>query len=301
MKLEALSVERPLVLAPMGSVSGGLLAAAVSGAGGLGLIGGGYGDAGWLREQFRLAGAARVGVGFITWSLARQPQLLDLALEHRPAAVMLSFGDPRPFAEKIRRAGAKLVLQVQNIETTREALAARPDVLVAQGTEAGGHGGDRSLFALLPHVKALAGPIPVLAAGGIVDATGLRAARALGAEGVLVGTRFIASDESLATPEAKQRLIAAKGDTTLRTTVFDIVRRYDWPRPFTGRALRNRFSDAWHGREEALRAGLEVEEARYWRAAERRDYDTAVIFAGEAVDRIDTVLPARAIVEAICG
>ena len=189
---------------------------------------------------------------------------------------------------------------MQNIETTREALAAQPDVLVAQGTEAGGHGGDRSLFALLPHVKALAGSVPVLAAGGIVDATGFRAARALGADGVLVGTRFIASDESLATPEAKQRLIAAKGDTTLRTAVFDIVRRYDWPKAFTGRALRNRFSDAWHGREEALRAGLEVEEARYWRAAERRDYDTAVIFAGEAVDRIDSLLPASAIVERIC-
>ncbi len=300
MNLEALSVERPLVLAPMGSVSGGSLAGAVSSAGGLGLIGAGYGDASWIREQFRLAGRARVGIGFITWSLARQPQLLDLALEHKPAAVMLSFGDPRPFAEKIRRAGAKVILQVQDAETTREALAARPDVLVAQGTEAGGHGGDRSLFALLPHVKALAGSIPVLAAGGIVDATAFGAARALGADGVLVGTRFIASEESLATPEAKQKLVAAKGDTTLRTTVFDIVRRYDWPRRFTGRALRNRFSDTWHGKEDALKSSLEAEEARYWRAAERRDYDTAVIFAGEAVDRIDSILPARRIVEAIC-
>jgi nitronate monooxygenase len=285
----------------MGSVSGGLLAAAVSSAGGLGLIGAGYGDAKWLREQLRLAGDARVGVGFITWSLARQPELLDLALAHRPAAVMLSFGDPRPFAEKIRRAGAKLVLQVQSLDTAREALAAKPDVIVAQGTEAGGHGGDRSLFALLPSVKALAGSIPVLAAGGIADAAGFRAARALGADGVLVGTRFIASEESLATPEAKERLIRAKGDATLRTTVFDIVRRYDWPGRFTGRALRNAFAERWHGKEAALKSSLEEEEARYWRAAERRDYDTAVIFAGEAVDRIDSVLPARSIVEAICG
>ena len=300
MKLELPFGERPVVLAPMGSVSGGALAAAVSAAGGLGLIGGGYGDASWIREQFRLAGTARVGIGFITWSLAREPRLLDLALEHKPAAVMLSFGDPRPFAEKIRAAGAKLLLQVQNVETAHEALAAKPDALVAQGTEAGGHGGERSLFALLPHVKALAGGMPVLAAGGIVDASGLRAARALGADAVLVGTRFIASDESLATPEAKRRLVAARGDATLRTTVFDIVRRYDWPKGFTGRALRNAFSDRWHGDESALRARLEEEEARYWRAAERRDYDTAVIFAGEAVDRVDAVLPARAIVEQIC-
>lgn len=284
----------------MGSVSGGALAAEVSSAGGLGLIGGGYGDANWIREQFRLAGTARVGIGFITWSLARKPQLLDLALEHRPAAVMLSFGDPLPFAEKIRRAGAKLILQVQSMATTHQALAANPDVLVAQGTEAGGHGGERSLFALLPAVKALAGSTPVLAAGGIVDAPGFAAARALGADGVLVGTRFIASHESLATAQAKEKLVRTKGDATLRTTVFDVVRRYDWPKGFTGRALRNRFSDAWHGNEDALRSSLEREEARYWRAAEDRDYDTAVIFASEAVDRIDSILPARSIVAAIC-
>lgn len=300
MSLQVLSIAKPIVLAPMGFVSGGALAAAVSQAGGLGLIGAGYGEAGWIREQFRLAGAARVGIGFITWSLARQPELLDLALEHQPAAVMLSFGDPRPFAEKIRRAGAKLLLQVQSIETTHEALAARPDVLIAQGTEAGGHGGDRSLFSLLPAVKALAGSLPVLAAGGVVDSAGFHAALALGADGVLVGTRFIAADESLATPEAKQRLVQAKGDATLRTSVFDIVRGYDWPRQFTGRALRNRFSDAWHGNEASLREHVRDEQARYRRAADNRDYDTAVIFAGEAVDRIDSILPARTIVERIC-
>lgn len=297
---ELLSIEKPIVLAPMGSVSGGALAAAVSAAGGLGLIGAGYGEATWMREQFRLAGTARVGVGFITWSLARQPELLDLALEHRPAAVMLSFGDPRPFADKVRRAGAKLLLQVQSIETTREALAVRPDVLVAQGTEAGGHGGDRALSTLLPAVKALAGIIPVLAAGGIIDAPGFEAVRRLGADGVLVGTRFIAADESLATPEAKQRLVRAQGDATLRTAVFDIVRGYGWPKHFTGRALRNRFSDAWHGKEASLREHLAEEQPRYWRAAGNGDYETAVIFAGEAVDRIDSVLPARVIVERVC-
>ncbi len=300
MSLQILNIPKPLVLAPMGFVSGGALAAAVSAAGGLGLLGAGYGEAAWIREQFRLAGAARVGIGFITWSLARQPQLLDVALERKPAAVMLSFGDPRPFAEKIRRSGAKLVLQVQDIETTREALAAKPDVLVAQGTEAGGHGGQRSLFALLPAVKALAGKIPALAAGGIVDAAGLEAARALGADGVLVGTRFIAADEALAAPQAKQRLVQAQGDATLRTTVFDIVRGYDWPSHITGRALRNRFSDSWHGKEDLLKNRLSEERSRYQIAAEKRDYDTAVLFAGEAVDRIDSVLPARAIVERIC-
>jgi nitronate monooxygenase len=298
--VKLLGIEKPLALAPMGSASGGALAAAVSGAGGLGLIGAGYGDADWIREQFRLAGGARVGVGFITWSLARRPELLDLALQHKPAAVMLSFGDPAPFAETIRRAGAKLILQVQDVETAKQALAAKPDVLVVQGTEAGGHGGDRSLFTLLQVIRPLT-DIPLLAAGGIADRRGFDAARALGAEGVLVGTRFLASEESLIAPQAKRRLVAAKGDVTLRTTVFDVVRSLDWPARFPGRALRNKFSDAWHGREQELRASLPQEKDRYIAAAEQRDFDTAVIFAGEAVDLIDSVLPAREIVKRICG
>ena len=298
--MKLLGIEKPLVLAPMGSASGGALAAAVSEAGGLGLIGGGYGDADWIREQFRLAGGARVGIGFITWSLARRPELLDLALHHKPAAVMLSFGDPAPFAEKIRRAGAKLILQIQDGETAKEALAAKPDVLVVQGTEAGGHGGDRSLFTLLQVIRPVT-DLPIFAAGGIADRRGFEAARALGAEGALVGTRFLASEESLTPPQAKKRLVAAKGDVTLRTTVFDVVRSLDWPARFTGRALRNRFSDAWHGREQELRANLSQEKDRYFAAAEKRDFDTAVIFAGEAVDLIDSVLPAREIVKRICG
>src|SRR5438270_9962176 len=138
---EVLGIQKPLVLAPMGSVSGGALAAAVSHAGGLGLIGAGYGDAEWMRREFEQAKGARVGIGFITWSLARQPALLDFALERKPSAVMLSFGDPRPFAEKIRASGAKLICQVQSLAIARQALEARPDALVAQGPEAGGQGG----------------------------------------------------------------------------------------------------------------------------------------------------------------
>lgn len=296
--MNVLGIEKPLVLAPMGFVSGGALAAAVSAAGGLGLIGAGYGDAEWIREQFRLAGSARVGIGFITWSLAKRPELLDLALSHKPAAVMLSFGDPGPFAEKIRRAGAKLILQVQDLATARQALAAKPDVIVAQGTEAGGHGGMRSLFALLPAVRRLT-EVPILAAGGISDAHGFAAARALGADGVLVGTRFYASDEALAAPEAKQRIVAANGDSTLRTTVFDVVRGYDW-KGITGRALRNAFTETWHGREQELRRELSDEAERYRAAVQRRDFDTAVIFAGEGVDLVDSILPARDIVRRIC-
>ena len=288
-----------LVLAPMGFVSGGALAAAVSRAGGLGLIGAGYGDADWMRREFQQAEGVRVGIGFITWSLAKQPQLLDLALGYRPSAVMLSFGDPRPFAEKIRQGGAKLICQVQSLAIARQALEAQPDVLVAQGTEAGGHGGERSLFALLPAVRDLAGNLPVLAAGGIADRRGYDAAIALGAAGVLVGTRFSASKEALTAAPAKQRIVEASGDATVRTTVFDAVRGFDGWAGITGRALRNRFTDTWHGREKELIASQQAEVARYWQAVERQDFDTALIFAGEGVDLVDSILPAGEIVRRI--
>jgi nitronate monooxygenase len=178
-------IEYPIISAPMGAVAGGELAAAVSRAGGLGLIGGGYGDATWLARQFDLAGSVTVGCGFITWSLARQPRLLDLALERDPVAVMLSFGDPEPFAAKITSAGVPLICQVQNLAWAERALHVGADVLVAQGREAGGHGhGVRSTMTLVPEVVDLVAAhgraTPVLAAGGIADGRGLAAALMLG-------------------------------------------------------------------------------------------------------------------------
>src|SRR5918912_1225122 len=137
---QALQIEHPVLLAPMDLVASGKLASAVSQAGGLGLIGGGYGDAEWLEQEFTAAGNARVGCGFITWSLAKKPDLLDLVLRHRPTAVMLSFGDPSAFAAKIKDAGAKLLCQVQSLAQAKAAATTGADILVAQGTEAGGHG-----------------------------------------------------------------------------------------------------------------------------------------------------------------
>lgn len=148
----ALNLEHPILSAPMAFAAGGALAAAVTRAGGLGLIGGGYGDAAWLEQQFALAQGERVGVGFITWSLARQPSLLEGVLRHRPAAVMLSFGDPRPFADTVRQAGAVLICQCQDLSHARDAVEAGADVIVAQGAEAGGHGASRGTLSLVPEV-----------------------------------------------------------------------------------------------------------------------------------------------------
>lgn len=171
---ELFGIEHPILLAPMGNVSGGALAAAVSNAGSLGLIGAGYGDAGWLEREFQSAGEARIGVGFITWSLARNPSLLDQALEYKPEAVMFSFGDYTPFLAKVRPAGAKVICQVQTLAQALDAAADGVDLVVAQGTEGGGHGGTRSTLSLVPAVVDAVAPTPVVAAGGIADGPGAR-------------------------------------------------------------------------------------------------------------------------------
>jgi nitronate monooxygenase len=289
----------PIISAPMGMIAGGRLAAAVSNAGGLGLIGPGYEDAAWIEREFALATASRVGVGFITWDLAANPGRLDVALEFKPAAVMLSFGDPTPFLPAIRRSGARLFLQVQSVADALAAARHEPDLIVAQGTEAGGHGGARALLPLLPAVVDCVAPIPVAAAGGICDGRGIVASLALGASAVLMGTLFYAAEESLARSAAKAQVVDRGGDETLRTRVFDIVRGLPWPQRFTGRVLRNAFTDRWHGREGALSLAVDNEQSRYAAAAAAGDFDTAAVWAGEGVDLIDQIEPAHRIIERV--
>jgi nitronate monooxygenase len=294
---ELFSIRHPILLAPMGGVSGGALAAAVSRAGGLGLLGPGYQDEAWIEREFAAAGGAPVGIGFITWHLARHPERLRAALACKPAAVMLSFGDAAPFVPAIRAAGARLILQVQTLADARAAAALGADVVVAQGTEAGGHGAKRATLPLVPAAVDAIAPTPVVAAGGIADGRGLAAALVLGAAGVLVGTRFYASQEALGHDAAKARLVEDGGDATLRTTVFDVVRGIDWPAAFTGRALANQVSESWHGREPELQRRLAVERERYAAAAASGDVAQAVVWASEAVDLIRDLPPAAAIVE----
>jgi nitronate monooxygenase len=276
----------PILLAPMGGNSGAALATAVSRAGGFGFIGGGYADAGWVRKQLEQADLATVGIGFITWHLKDREAVLQEALQRKPKAVFLSFGDPTPYLPAIRQAGSLLVLQVQSVAEAKQAARWGADLIVAQGTEAGGHGAARATLPLVPAVVDAVSPVPVAAAGGIGDGRGIAAALVLGAEGVLVGTRFMVAHESLTSDRAKARLVEASGEDTVRTRVFDIVRGYDWPAPYTGRALRNRFSDQWHGREQELERELSRERPLYQQAVAEQDHGTALVFAGEGVDLI---------------
>ena len=296
---QILGIEHPILLAPMDLVSGGRLAAAVSHASGLGLLGGGYGDDDWIEREWARAGNARIGCGFITWSLAKHPQLLDGALSHQPAAVMLSFGDPRPFAPAIHRAGAKMICQVQTLAQAREAMEAGADVIVAQGTEAGGHGQSVPLLTLLPQVVDVCPDTPVIAAGGLADGRGLAAAMMFGAEGMLMGTRFYASQEAEAPPEAKRRIVAAGSGETVRSIVFDLSRGNRWPDPYTGRLLRNRHSERWLGHEDELAATAEQVGREYAAARERGDFDIAGVIAGEACALIQDIPQAGEIVRRI--
>lgn len=301
-----LGVQHPILLAPMAAVSGGRLAAAVSLAGGFGIIGGGYGERIWLEREIGLlqhllsGGPTPFGVGFITWSLARQPQLLDIALSASPRAIMLSFGDPKPFSPAIKRAGALLICQVQSEALAEQALSAGADVLVAQGTEAGGHGAERSTFDLVPAIVDLAaGRVPVVAAGGIADGRGFAAARALGAQGVLLGTRFYASVEADGADEAKRRICAATGSDTERSLIFDISRNNVWPLPFTIRCLVNDQVRRWRGRELEMIQNIQAVSAEYDAAKAAGNFDIAAVIAGEAVGLIHDIPPAATIVERI--
>ncbi|MHB8667324.1 MAG: NAD(P)H-dependent flavin oxidoreductase [Burkholderiales bacterium] len=297
---ELFGLQHPIILGPMAGVAGGELAAAVSNAGGLGLVGGGYGDPAWLRTELSRVKAATQrpwGVGLITWSA--NPAVLELVLSYRPHALMLSFGDPRPYAAAIKSAGCKLICQAQGLEEARLAQEAGADLIVAEGTEAGGHGGRRATLPLVPAVVDAVAPTPVVAAGGIADGRGLAAALMLGAHGALIGTRFYASAEALGQDGAKQRIVAARGEDTARTRIFDIIRGHAWPPIYTGRALRNDFMRRWDGRERDLAQALETEGARYRAAARDGDFDTAVVWAGEAVDLINSVESASVLVARI--
>ncbi len=295
----------PLALAPMALASGGALAAACAQAGALGLVGGGYGELAWTQREYTLAlergPAERIGCGFIVWKLDEDASALDWVLQMRPRAVMLSFGDPRPYAARIAASGAQLLFQVQRLEQVPMALEAGASVIIAQGSEAGGHGmnanNGRATMAFVPEVAdwlAAHSPATVLlAAGGIADGRTLAAARVLGSDGALVGSRLWATAESLAPEGAKQQALQANGDATARSSVFDILRRKRWPAPYDFRAIRNDLHRAWEERIGELQASPEAARAAYDAGVKAGDFSHAHATVGEAVGLIKD-LPAAA-------
>jgi len=314
----AFHLNTPIALAPMAQAAGGALAAACARAGALGLLGGGYGELPWLQTQHALAlsllngdpsALQRLGCGFITWKMDVDASALDWLLDqpHTPAALMLSFGDPRPYAARITKRGVPLICQIQRLEQLPWCLEAGAAVIVAQGAEAGGHGMSgvqaRATISLVPEMAdALAQHSPstlLLAAGGIADGRGLAAALMLGADGVLMGTRLWASAESLASSGAIAAALHANGDETARSSVFDVLRRKNWPAEFDFRALRNRLHREWESRMDALRTAPDAARANYDAGVAAQDFERAHVTVGEAVGLLRDAPSAAVLIERI--
>ena len=302
---EAFGIRHPILCAPMALIAGGRLVAAVSDAGGLGILGGGYagalGGEPDLEKELGLVKGRKFGVGFISWALDRAPQALEESLKHSPYCVFLSFGEPKTYANKIHGAKAKLICQVQTLQHAEHALDAGADVIVAQGAEAGGHGASRSTLPLVPEVADYfakrASKTLLLAAGGIADGRGLAAALMLGADGVLVGTRFWASAEAL-TPDAMiDRAVCASGDDTVRTKAIDALRGVPWPEEFSFRVLKNKFTDEWAHREAEAAAARGSLAGAYAEARKQQNLDMYLTVVGEATGLLHDRPSAASIIE----
>jgi nitronate monooxygenase len=274
----------PIIGAPMAGVAGGALARAVSLGGGLGMIGvSGATTAEFLTEQCAIPAEAEMpfGVGLMVWVLDDRPDLLAATIAAQPGLVSVSFGDPGPYVGPLHDAGIAVAAQVNTTADIHRAVDAGVDVLVAQGTEAGGHTGRRATLPLLQESLTLTDR-PVVAAGGIATGAGMAAALVAGAAGVWIGTPLLSCPEGLNSPAARARVRAASGDETVLTRAFDVAEGFAWPERWPGRALVNDFSRTWHGREDEL---LEDAAARQSAVDGRRTGDpaTAPVYAGESV------------------
>ena len=274
----------PVVAAPMAGVSTGRLAAAVSAAGGFGMLGvGPTSTPEWVREQCAVAReAGRFGIGLMAWALAQNDALVDVIVAEAPALVSVSYGPYERWIPPLQDAGIVVATQVGTLGEAVAAEQAGVDVLVARGGEGGGHG--RNDVATLPLLQAVldAVAVPVLAAGGIGTARGLAAVLAAGAAGAWVGTAFLACTEAGTSAGARELLLTAADTDTVYGRVFDVGQRLGWPPQYGGRALRNGFFDRWVGREDELAAD-DVAAAELRAAREHDDFHVACIYAGQGV------------------
>ena len=244
---DLLGIEAPVFAAPIGFVSGPELAAAVSNAGGLGIMSFNGNPPPVLGEQIRRL-RSLTDKPFGVNVLLNGPRLpfpveavVDICLEERVPVLSTFWGDPAPYVARAHAAGAKVIHQAGSVAEARRTKQLGVDVIVAQGVEAGGHiAGEVTTFVLVPRVVDAVAPTPLVAAGGIADARGLAAALALGAQAVMIGTRLIATSEAYAHPVYKQKVLAATEEQTVRTTLFG----HGWPNA-PHRTLRTPFVERW--------------------------------------------------------
>lgn len=299
----AMGLRAPILNAPMGGVAGGALAAAVTAAGGLGMIGVGSAGSVELLEretEIPLNRGIAFGIGLLDWAVAAEPALLDAAVVASPVLLSVSFGDDWSWVERARSAGIVAATQVFDVASARRAEGAGVEVLVARGAEGGGHG--EAKVGTLPLLEAVldAVSIPVLAAGGVSSARGLAAVLAAGASGAWLGTSFAACPESLASDWSREALVRAVETDTVITRVFDVAMGHPWPVHLPERVLRNNFTDSWWGREEEIASDVAARGALA-AAIATGDPDIACVNAGQGVGMLTAVRTAAEVVEEFCA
>ena len=273
----------PVVGAPMAGPGEGALAAAVSAAGGLGMVGvNASRSPDWVRQQAEVAatGGGPYGVGLMAWVLERDEGQLDAVLDVRPALVSVSFGAFETYVDRLRDAGIRVAVQAGTPDEAARAEAAGVDLVVARGAEGGGHG--RNDVGTLPLLQAVLDTVevPVVAAGGIATARGLAAVLAAGAVGAWVGTALLATHEAGTSAAARKRLLVAEVTDTAYGRVFDVAQRLPWPEEFGGRGLRNAYFDRWANRLDEL-ATDDAAAAELSEAQREQDLDVAYVYAGQ--------------------
>jgi NAD(P)H-dependent flavin oxidoreductase YrpB (nitropropane dioxygenase family) len=300
---DLLGIRHPIVLGGMAGSTSVPLVAAVTNAGGLGTLGIARtphdqipGDIAAIRQ----ATSGPFGVNFLLF-LAREAAI-DAALNARPPVFSAAWAradqDLSALFGRAHQAGSRVMYMAGTVPEALRAKAAGADVIVAQGTEGGGHVGWMASMAVLPMIVDAAGSTPVMAAGGFADGRGLAAALALGAQGVLLGTRFLATKESPLHPRFKQAVLDSDGHDTVLTEIPDIARATVWPGAMA-RSRRNAFIERWAGREWELRARQPEAAAALQQAMETGDADNASLLIGQDAGLINDIPPAGEIVERI--
>lgn len=300
---DVLGIEHPIVLGGMASATSPELVAAVSGAGGLGTQGATGQSAAQVAE---LAAAIRARTdrpfGLNLLLFRTDEASVEGVLAAKPAVLSTAWSWPdqnlRPLFDRARAAGARITHMVSTVHEARRAVDAGADVIIAQGTEGGGHVGVMGTMVLVRQVVRAVAPVPVLAAGGIADGAGLAAALMLGAEGVLIGTRFLATDEAPLPGAWKEAICKSDGHDTLLTELPDVINQQVWPAAYA-RVLRTPFIQEWLGREAEVRLHRTELARRLQRARQEGDVANSSMLIGQDAGLIDTIEPAGDIVRRI--
>ena len=300
---DLLDIEHPIALGGMGSATNPALVAAVSRAGGLGALGCHYLTPDQIRERtaaIRNETNKPFGLNFLTFDTREDS--FSAALDLRPAVMQFAWARPdqelKTYFNRAHDVGCKVTYMAGTVPEAMRAAQAGADVIIAQGTEGGGHVGWMASMPLIPMVVDEVAPLPVLAAGGFADGRGLVAALALGAQGVLLGTRFLATVESPLHPNFKQAIVDSDGHDTQLSEIPDIAAGLVWPGAMT-RSRRNRFIERWAGREWSLRQNRVEALSRLQTARQSGDVDEGPLSMGQDAGLIRDIPSAAEIVARI--